>query len=386
MRPVLSFSLVLAGLVLVAACDDSGGSSDPTPSAAPTMTTTPTVTAAPTPAPVPPTPEPATEPPATDAATAITAANAANLELVEAFDDVVWLDFTPDGRWIALQGSSLALRDRTSGEVTELVEEVPGQNYATAISADGRHVFYVTEDDEGLSVARVRDVGTGEDVFEGARSDVGAVFLPDTSRIIVAGSRLYGGDLETGEPVELDIARRSTPTVIDLLPDGTTLVTSSNGFILLDDVESGEERAAWDFTIDVDGVTTAPAITGFSVTPDGEVAAVGVMFSSRPESTAVHLVDVETGEARLVIPIALAADEDLRGVAISPDGSLVVAAVQEPGLGSGRLEAYDAATGEPITTIQTDGRTVRIAFSPDGTILAVGHTRRDGLDLYGVTG
>jgi WD40 repeat protein len=375
---------MISATMLIAACGagDEGSTTVPTDqvsSTEPGSTTIATSSTAPVAAPV------ATTVP-------ITAANVSDLALVEEYADYVWLDFTPDDRLIAMQGDKLALLDRASGELEVLVDEVVDQIYVTAISPNGRYILYVTDDDDDASGAasvmggfsRVWDVEAGEPTVDMQPAIAGAVFLPNSTDLIVAGTHLYWMDLSTGEAVDHGFEERSTPQVIELMPDGATLVTSSGGRLVFDSIETGDEIKVWNFEKEVDGTIFGATVTGVSVSQDGTLVAVGIMSRVLPELNAIHIIDYATDEALQVIPYQLEGQNPaLRQVALSPDGSLLVAAFQEDLLRGGHLEAFDVAGGASISIIPVDGAVQRVAFSPDGKLLAVGTTKRSGLKLYG---
>ncbi len=336
----------------------------------------------------------AVAPPVTTTAP-ITAANVSNLALVEEYADYVWLDFTPDDRLIAMQGNKLALLDRASGEFEVLVDEVLGQIYSTAISPDGRYILFVTLEDrfkdetpsvaESYGFSRVWDVEADEPTVDMQSAIAGAVFLPNSTDLIVAGSHLYWMDLSTGEAVDHGFEERSTPQVIELMPDGTTLVTSNGGRLVFDSIETADEIKVWNFEKEIDGTIFGATVTGVSVSRDGTLVAVGIMSRVLPELNAIHVIDYATDESLHVIPYQLTGQNPaLREVALSPDGGVLVAAFQEGLLTGGHLEVFDVASGEAVTTIPVVGAVQRVAFSPDGTLLAVGTTKRSGLKLYGV--
>ncbi len=370
--------------VLLSACGGGDDSSAPSPEVSTTEVTATTVTTSPTVA----TPSQSAE------AALITVDNVSELALVEEWAEYVWLDFTPGGDLMALHGDKVALLDRADGELEVLVDEVLGQIYSTAISPDGRYILFVTLEerfkDETPSVAesygfsRVWDVEAGEPAVDMQSAFIGAVFLPNSTDLIVAGTHLYWMDLSTGEAVDHGFEERSTPQVIELMPDGTTLVTSNGGRLVFDSIETGDEIKVWNFEKEVDGTIFGATVTGVSVSQDGTLVAVGIMSRVLPELNAIHIIDYATDEALQVIPYQLEGQNPaLRQVALSPDGSLLVAAFQEDLLRGGHLEAFDVAGGASISIIPVDGAVQRVAFSPDGKLLAVGTTKRSGLKLYG---
>ena len=361
--------------VFLAACGSDGSVAAPTEQVSSTEVVSTTAGASP----------PVTTSPLATEAAPITVANVSDLVLVEEYADYVWLDFTPDGDSIAMQGDKLALLDWASGEIQVLVDEVIDQNYVTAISPNGRYILYVTKAEDASGVSRVWDVEAGENIVDMQSAGAGAVFLANSGDLIVAGTGLYWMDVAALEVVEHGIEPRSTSDVIELMPDGTTLVTSSNGYLVFDSTESGEEIKVWDFTEVVDGTTFAPTVTGVSASQDGTLVAVGVMDANHPELNAIHIIDYATDEPLHVIQYELAGQTPaLRQVALSPDGTLLVAVFQEDLLRGGHLEAFNVASGESITVIPVEGAVQRVTFSPDGTLLAVGTTKRSGLKLFGV--
>jgi WD40 repeat protein len=115
---------------------------------------------------------------------------------------------------------------------------------------------------------------------------------------------------------------------------------------------------------------TAPGHVGIDaldISPDGSLLATG----SSGDHT-IKLRDVATG--RLIRTLAAHA-EGVRGVAFSPDGTLLASA-GGVSIGSGdvNVKLWDVATGSVVRTFgPPDGQeSWCVAFSPDGTLLAVG--------------
>jgi WD40 repeat protein len=131
------------------------------------------------------------------------------------------------------------------------------------------------------------------------------------------------------------------------------------------DLASGKEIHSYPFV--------TPPISEFtpeigSIAPDGKTLAMPVDFHT------LTLLDMESGQELHRLNVELGQVSD-RTLAFSPDSRLLAA----PGWQWGRVELWDVSSGRLVRTLNPDPAnpyrqavSVRVAFSPDGTMLAVG--------------
>jgi WD40 repeat protein len=148
-------------------------------------------------------------------------------------------------------------------------------------------------------------------------------------------------------------------------PDGTKLATASaNSGLQLWDVESEEVRYMLD--------TSGDGEYGVAFSPDGNLLAAGNWDG------AVHMWNTVTGETLAVLR---GHTDSVSGVAFSPDGSL---------LASGSIDTtirlWDVTDGKTLAVLEGEAGSVHVwAFSPDGRLL-VSRINEDGgaLQLWNI--
>ncbi len=230
-------------------------------------------------------------------------------------------DFTADGRFAATASADGAVR------LWDLAQPVEAQTlaghdlfvYAVAFSHDGRRIFTGSADGTGM----IWDAETlaGEPVpFEEARVDE-AAFSADGRYLLLAP--------ETGPAQLWDAATNEPIAVLEGSAGGLTADFSADSRLLLAQAASEDD-------------------------PRGS------------PSPAVGLWDVET---RRLLRTFSGSGVDVKG-ALSPDGRLVVVAVEES---QPNLFVYDAATGGLIKTLDNGSSGVSsLNFSPDSRHLLTG--------------
>jgi WD40 repeat protein len=118
-------------------------------------------------------------------------------------------------------------------------------------------------------------------------------------------------------------------------------------------------------------------VLALAVSPDGRwlassTASIAEAFTTEPGE--VHLWDLETGREMYTFPSQAAGEAgnnlspDVLGLAFSPDGSRLVAAVAD-----GHLKLWEPATGQDLLRLHDhQERATCVQFSPDGRRLVSG--------------
>jgi len=142
---------------------------------------------------------------------------------------------------------------------------------------------------------------------------------------------------------------------VSLSPDGKTLAVKDDKFLYFHDAATGKELRKVKYLPDSGGGRSMPNWMTF--TPDGKQIAATLM------GTAMHLIDVETGESKKTFDTG----EAVGTCVFSSDGKLMATGgyKQENGVYYSRL--WDASTGKELRRFAIVGQ---LAFSHDGTKLA----------------
>jgi imidazolonepropionase-like amidohydrolase/Tol biopolymer transport system component len=109
---------------------------------------------------------------------------------------VRWPQRTPDGSKLVYQAlGKLYVRDMTSGAVRRLTTPTDHHEYYPSLSRDGRHVVYVSWDDEQLGAVRIVPIAGGEGRVVSPRPGhyVEPVISPDNTQVVYR--RATGGGL-----------------------------------------------------------------------------------------------------------------------------------------------------------------------------------------------
>jgi RNA polymerase sigma factor (sigma-70 family) len=156
--------------------------------------------------------------------------------------------------------------------------------------------------------------------------------------------------------------RGSYTEAVGLSPDGKTLATKDDKYLSFRDAATGKEIRKVKYLPDSGGGRSPTDWLTF--TPDGKQLAATLM------GTAVHLIDVETGEVKRTFDKGAAA----RACVFSADGKLMAAGGYEQEKGVYYARLWETATGNELRRFAIGSELNRpvgaLAFSHDGTKLA----------------
>jgi len=267
---------------------------------------------------------------------------------IEAISSV---EFSPDGKRVVTitNGNLPRIWDIKTGR--ELVNFPGHTDYVSFayFSPDGTRILTTSDD----GTARLWNAFTGEELLLLEHNDWvwNAAFSPDGKRIAtVSEDRAFIWDVETGEKILTLNGHLSTIHTVSFSPDGAMIATGSyDRKAILWDANTGEIL----FTLA--GHTGIIFSSAFS--NDGKQLLTG----SDDGTLRIWDVNSKHGEA-LTIPYP-----DGRGekIAFLPNGQ-VVAAIQ-----GSTLKLWSIESGNELRDYSNDGNVTAFAISPDGSLIAV---------------
>jgi WD40 repeat protein len=281
------------------------------------------------------------------------------------------LAFSPDGSRLACADSADAVHvwDFERNRTTVVLRRHRGDVRALAFSPDSQRLAY-----GGVErVIHRWDARQGEEAEPTADTPRSRICLAVTARgrrlaSLGAGTALRVYDLATGEPA-LELHDADALRAFAASPDGRWFAAS----VALPAEEKPARRppaaksALWDAAtgrvrIWLEG--QSGPVTTFAFAPDSATLA-----SAGCDSGDVWLWDVPSGDARLLIPAAVAGCS-AEALAFHPAGRLLAVAGLDYAAGGskGRIALWDVVAKKPVRHF--DCGASGLAFSPDGTRLA----------------
>ena len=174
-------------------------------------------------------------------------------------------------------------------------------------------------------------------------------------------------DVESGKVLQTLTGNRLIVWSADISPEGKTVASGGNdGSLRIWDAQSGQASHV---------ITQGPVVNTVAFSPDGKLIASGRRTANRTRDASLNLWDAASG--KLVHAFTSAPPFPTQGVTFSPDGKLLLSG----GLDK-MLRLWDVQTGKLQRTFVVksyidnpkgqNGVIYRVAFSPDGSLIASG--------------
>lgn len=306
---------------------------------------------------------------------AISAANAADVvergtvalegapDTANAIRSFAW---SPDGALIAAPepgNNRVALIDAETRALARTIAAQDEPVRSVAFSPDGSRLA------TGSREITIWNVESGEMVatLEGhTQPALSLAFSPDGATLVSTGAdgSVRLWDAGTGEP-QSQVRLGVAGQAVAFSPDGATFAAYGERIVKVWEVESGEEIATLEHSA---------LVSGMAFTPDGQQIATASLDG------AVRVWDLETGDIAATLRAA-DADAQPLGLAYTLDGTaLAVGDAARP-----TLDLIDAQTGEVLAELEAGALSTVVRFAADGRQLAaLSGQRGEALTIWGL--
>jgi WD40 repeat protein len=263
------------------------------------------------------------------------------------------VDFTESVRWWGL-----ASRKETRTEIVNAQQ--------VAVAADGSALaayLFDDETEEDRLIARVLAGGREIELPTTRTADVLSMGLTPNGSKLVASCFDDAGRAGKYRLYQWDLAAKAKPTVVDV-PGVALALQFSRDAALLATGSSGNDRFVRVYRMPkferlAEMKADGSATRGLAFSPDGKLLAAAV-------GKVVHLW--ESGTGKPILTVKGAKGGQVNGVAFAPDGRRLAAVYQ-----NGEVVLWDVAGGaESARFAWQIGKATSIAFSPDGLVCAAG--------------
>jgi WD40 repeat protein len=273
--------------------------------------------------------------------------------------------FTPDGkRFLTVSGADLRVWDVQSGSelARQTVRIAPSRfelspdGKTAALTGPGNRELYVWDWEGGANPRRI-DIGTQTYVQ-------GLAFTPDGRTVYVLGNgvNIRGFDVATRKPAgRLDVGPHAQ--WLSYSPDGKTLAVGYANSMGRNPREYSV--ALWDART---GKETGRLEAGRSHPYRGVWSRDGARFAAATEN---RIWVWDAASQRPVGPDAAGHDETISQLTFAPDGRLFTAGLDQT------VRAWDPATGRELLKLTMANRVRGLAVSPDGSLVAGSGLRND---------
>lgn len=282
------------------------------------------------------------------------------------FDSVMSLVWSPNGKHlvVAYDAGTVCIWDRAMSQQVLLYQGHSEQVYTVTWSPDGKYIASASED----RTVQVWDAASGKTrlTYRGHSQAMLALAWSPDGKYIASGSDEERGlqvwRARTGVRLWNNQNHASSVNVLAWGPDSSLLAGGSeNGVIKIWHIPTGKKVRTYEGHVIDDNDDGFKGVYDLIWSPDG------TCIASVAGDETVQVWNTESGQTILTIPSSSSSITWMHdGMRLAGRGS--------GKNGKGRAVIWDAKTGQQLFTHHYWSQPCVFAYSPDGTILAIGHS------------